>query len=406
MEGTQSHLLWREMLRLASRNFRVNPVRAALTVLGMSVGFGVVVFLVSLGYGLQYILLGNLVTTQDSLVTVQVSYPGESGLEFGETDLTDLASLQNVAEVSPVGDFPGEVSLVGATSTAFTTISVVEPAYSRLSGMSVGFGKGLSTTTPNLILTNQALQLLSLATTSESLGTPLNVTVQYPNLLTGISEVATSTQPVSIGGIITDGGIPPRVFVTRRVLSSSPPTFQSVLIKADSLEAVSVLRDELVKKGLVVSAHIDLVTQARQITNAITIVLGVFGITALIVSAIGMFNTMIVSLMERTYEVGVLKSIGATDRDVMRLFLVEAILMGILGGLSGVMLGFTAAKMVNFGLNILATRYGGDPITLFITPVWFAVLTILISALIGLAAGFWPAYRASLLSPKQAFLRK
>ena len=140
--------------------------------------------------------------------------------------------------------------------------------------------------------------------------------------------------------------------------------------------------------------------------NIITAVLGVFGITALIVSAIGMFNTMIVGFLERTYEVGILKSIGATDRDVRNLFLMESTLMGFLGGLGGIVLGLAGGKFLNIGLSLLAVRLGGKPFELFITPLWFIVLIIILSLFIGLISGLWPAHRAAMLSPKEAFVKR
>ena len=100
---------------------------------------------------------------------------------------------------------------------------------------------------------------------------------------------------------------------------------------------------------------------------------------------------------------GIMKSIGATDRDVKNLFLMESFVMGFLGGSTGVAIGMGGGGLVNFGLGILAQHLGGKPFTLFITPLWFAGMTIALSSLIGVISGFWPAIRASYLSPKEAF---
>jgi putative ABC transport system permease protein len=80
--------------------------------------------------------------------------------------------------------------------------------------------------------------------------------------------------------------------------------------------------------------------------------------------------------------------------------------MGALGGISGVVLGFLASQGVNLGINLLAMHYGAKTFTLFITPLWFAGLTIGLSMIIGVISGSWPAYRASKLSPKEAFLNR
>jgi ABC-type antimicrobial peptide transport system permease subunit len=182
--------------------------------------------------------------------------------------------------------------------------------------------------------------------------------------------------------------------------------FKTLYIKAKDVNFVAPLKDLLIEKGFLISARLDLVNQAQKILNIITIVLGVFGVAALTVSAVGMFNTMIVSFMERTYEVGVMKSLGAMDSDVRNLFLMESLIMGVAGGVSGILLGMGAGAIFNFILNLVAKRFGGKPFSLFITPMWFILLVIGSSAMIGLISGFWPARRASGLSPKEAFLRK
>ncbi len=400
------HLLLSEMFRLSLRNFRVKPVRSVLTILGMSIGFGVVLFLVSLGYGLQYILIGNLVTTQDSLVTMQASYPNEANLSFYERDVSALAALPHVMEVAPIASFSGEASKVGGTSPALISTNVVSPAYFRLTGTAVSFGKVVASTTPGVVVTSQTLALMNISTSTSALGTPINLIVSYEDDLHGTTTQARSQGPLPVLGVISDDTQAPLIIVKPGDLTAPAPFYQSVLVKADSVNTVEAVRDELINRGFVVSARIDLVNQARQITNIITIVLGVFGVTALVVSAIGMFNTMIVSFMERTYEVGVLKSLGATDKDVRNLFLLESAVYGFLGGASGVILGVASAQGINLGLNILAQHLGGKSFTLFITPLWFVGLTIGLSILIGLVSGFWPARRAAQLSAKQAFLQR
>ena len=138
------------------------------------------------------------------------------------------------------------------------------------------------------------------------------------------------------------------------------------MVKAKDINSIEALRDKLLEKGFIISARIDLVKQATKVMRIITIVLGVFGVAALIVAAVGMFNTMVVSFLERTYEVGIIKSLGATDRDVKNLFLMESSVMGFLGGIGGIILGVGIGQIANFGLSLLATRLGGKPFELLL----------------------------------------
>lgn len=179
--------------------------------------------------------------------------------------------------------------------------------------------------------------------------------------------------------------------------------YEKIYVKASSIDTVAFVKDKLIDLGFAVSARLDLVNQARKILTAATIILGVFGVVSLIVSAIGMFNTMIILFMERTFEVGVMKALGARDKDIRNLFLVEASLVGLLGGIGGILLGIGFSNLFNLGLNLVAQNLGGKSVDLFIRPWWFLALIIIISFVIGLISGIVPAIRAAKLSPKRAF---
>ena len=394
-----------ELLSLSFRTFRTKPQRAFLTVLGMSVGIGTVLLLVSLGYGLQYILIGKLMTTEDSLITMEISYPTESNILIKKPLLDSLKTYEDVAEVSPVAQFPGEVSENGGSSLLVDT-NIVEPAYFRLSGLLPSIGALPKEGEQGLVISSQTLIPLNLKADGSSIDKALNFKVFYQDDKTNTSEEADSLTPIKIKGIISDESMAPTTIVFASSLSKEPPFYRKALVKAKSVDVLERLRDKLLGEGFLVSARIDLVTQARKITNIITIILGIFGITALFVSAIGMFNTMLVGFLERIYEVGILKSLGATDYDVRNLFLVEASIMGLLGGVGGVAIGIGGGELLNFLVSLLSTKFGGDPISLFLTPWWFVFIILAFSIIIGFASGWWPAHRASGLSPKEAFTKR
>jgi putative ABC transport system permease protein len=257
------------------------------------------------------------------------------------------------------------------------------------------------------MLNAQAVKLLGLSASSTSiLGSVANVVVDYDENGGSKVEQVGLIRPSKIVGIGGDDSQPPTVLVPLDQMSKQPPYFKSVLVKAKTIDDVTKLRDQLLEKGFAVLARIDLVNQARQVTNIFTMILGIFGVTALIVSSLGMLNTMIVGFMERIYEVGVMKSLGATDSDIKKIFLMESSIMGFLGGVCGVVIGVGGGKLINLILSIVAVHFGGTAISLFMTPWWFVIFIIFTSFFIGTISGFWPAKRAALLSPKEAFIRK
>lgn len=394
-----------ELLTLSFRTFRTKPQRAFLTIMGMSVGIATVLLLVSLGYGLQYILIGKLMTTEDSLVTMEVSYPTESNILIKRPLLDTLRTYENISEVSPVAEFPGEISENGSSGLLVDT-RIVEPSYFRLAGLLPDVGTFPKENEKGLVASSQTLIPLGFNVDESSLNKAINFKVFYQDDKNNTSEEAVSNVPVNIKGIISDESMPPTTIIFADALSKEPPFYSKMLVKAKNVDVLESLRDRLLGEGFLVSARIDLVTQARKITNIITIVLGVFGITALIVSAIGMFNTMLVGFLERIYEVGILKSLGATDYDVRNLFLVEASIMGLLGGIGGIFIGAGGGLVLNLLISLLATRFGGESIRLFLTPWWFIALVLGFSIVIGFISGWWPAHRAAGLSPKEAFTKK
>jgi putative ABC transport system permease protein len=182
--------------------------------------------------------------------------------------------------------------------------------------------------------------------------------------------------------------------------------FSMVKIETVSSDILQEVRGEILKKGFAVSAISDTVEQANQIFGVITTVLAIFGAIALAVSAIGMFNTMTITLLERTPEIGVMKSIGASKLDVVKLFITEALIMGFLGSVAGVLIGIITAKIVNITFNSLAIRFGGEAISVFYTPPLFIVLILIGGSFIGLLTGVFPARRASKIDALNALRYK
>jgi putative ABC transport system permease protein len=403
-ENTEKHLSFTDVVRLSLRIFVTKPLRTVLTILGIAVGIATVLFLVSLGYGLQYILIGKLVTTEDSLVTLEATYPSESSLAISYEKVDDISREQNVGEVSPVAEFPGEMKIDG--TTGLVGARIVDYAYFRLAGLKPDIGSVFSESDKGVLITSQATRLIGLEPDAENVGKEVTLRVFYEDADDALYRQVEAERPLPIRGIIDDDFLPPLIFIPQEYLIESPPFFQRILVKAETIEQVEAVRDELLEDGFLISARIDLVRQARKLTNIFTIVLGVFGITALAVSFIGMLNTMIINFMERIFEVGIMKSLGATDRDIKSIFLMEAFIIGSLGGVSGVVLGIVSGELFNAGINMLAKSYGGEAFDLFITPLWFIIFVIVMSSSIGLLSGVLPAYRSTKLSPKEAFLRK
>jgi putative ABC transport system permease protein len=173
-------------------------------------------------------------------------------------------------------------------------------------------------------------------------------------------------------------------------------------VKVVSNEFLDQVEGELIEAGYRVTALSKTVEQASKIFQGIQVVLATFGGIALIVSAIGMFNTMTVTLLERTKEIGIMRTIGASPRDIKLLFVSESIVVGFLGGVSGIVMGVALGFTVNVLLNLAASQFGGQAVQLFSFPLAFLTFIAVFSAAVGYLTGIFPARRASLLNPLDA----
>jgi ABC-type antimicrobial peptide transport system permease subunit len=178
--------------------------------------------------------------------------------------------------------------------------------------------------------------------------------------------------------------------------------FERIQVRVDSNENLPIVETKLIEEGYRVTALSKTVEQASKIFQGIQIVLATFGGIALLVSAIGMFNTMTVTLLERTKEIGIMRTIGASPNDVKYLFVSESIVVGFMGGLTGTAMGVTFGVTINIFLNIVAGQFGGQSVALFAFPLDFLTFIILFSAGVGYLTGIFPAKRASTLNPLDA----
>lgn len=400
-----------DALLLSVRMFKARAMRTFLTVLGMSVGVGAVLFLVSIGYGLQNALLERI-TTSDSLLTLDVMETKKSVIPLSAQVVEEITKTENVSEVSPAAQLTsqGVFKSVGFDVPIIAT----KPSFFRLGGMRLKSGEIFSDENRSGVVVTSAFASV-LGDESSLLGKEISFSFFYTNpeetqegmkeaQETLSAEVSSSEQYV-ITGIIE--GEESFAYVHLDSLNTEKIARYSMLkVKSASNSSMGNIRDFIEEKGFVVSSLSDTVDQANKIFSIVQMILLSFGIIALVVSAIGMFNTMTIALLERTEEIGIMKSIGAFNFDVSLLFVLESTIMGFLGGLGGVLLGQLGGEALNFLFNVIATRFGGQSVDLFYSPGWFVGLIVLIGSGVGFFTGFIPARRASKIDPLDALRYK
>lgn len=177
-----------------------------------------------------------------------------------------------------------------------------------------------------------------------------------------------------------------------------------VMVQVNDLDKVLGVADQISSMGYMVYTPLSYIQGITTFFTLLQFAFGGIGAVALLVAAIGIANTMTMAILERTREIGLMKAVGATHRDVMGIFVVEAAIIGFLGGLGGLLVGWTAGQMVNFLSLVYMTnqpvQMGILPPSLSVyTPDWLPYLALLLATLTGVLAGLYPALRAATLEP-------
>jgi putative ABC transport system permease protein len=380
-------------------------------VLGISVGIGTTLFLVSLGYGLQKVLLEKIAKS-DALLTLDVASTNASLIKINKKTLDEFSQIQNVSEISPQQIVMSQFKMEDITSNI--QLSSVSNSFFRLGGIELIAGeKYENDDDAKVILSTGALTSLGIDDPVQALGREVDVTLIIPKenqeekqeLLTD-KDMTSLGRKFAICGIVDDPSESSGFIPAGWTKDVAPDYFDEVKIKVTDRQNLDLVRNSIMEKGFSVMALTDTVDEANKIFSIIQVILAMFGVVALVVSAIGMFNTMTIALLERTNEIGILRAIGATRREILFLFLTESIAIGFLGGAGGIFIGFLGTYLANFGFNFLAKVLGGQYVEIFYTPVWFVIFIIIFSTLIGLVTGIYPAKRASKLNPLVALRYK
>ena len=443
-----------DSIELAGRNLRESVLRNSLTTLGISVGVASLVAMLSLGIGLQQLasrrlqrsgLFDSVVVTSrrdlrgfDREQETSGPAPAESP-DLNEAARAKIEKMPGVVEAYPDLRFITELRFEDKPHlTMVAGLPMSSKDGDSFEGMQ---GKFFSAGDAHeaILQKSFAAELLGKSTRGPD---EINVAeVASPligkQLMMRYSERQASGQdatsysvishevPLTIVGV-TDldpdsmrGSARARVFIPQNLIEgmhpmqaydsrgsnpaiSNEPVYSSVIARVSGAGKVDAVERAIKKLGFNTFSILDATKSMRRFFAILDLFLGIFGSLALTVASIGIINTLVMAILERRREIGIMKAIGASDSDVKGLFFAEAGAMGLLGGIAGTILGWIIGRVINFGTNIYLRRQGFPPEHIWSVPVWLVAGAVGFAFVVSLLSGLYPASRAARLDPVQA----
>lgn len=247
------------------------------------------------------------------------------------------------------------------------------------------------------------LKLLSMSA-GEALGKTFNVSYIVPDgSIKGVTgRLQSKEKEYKIKGIILDDNTSFYYYHLADAKRLGVSVYSQLKVLTGTQEKLAGVRKSIEFLGFKTDSTADTVVQIESLFKTLRIILGLLGTIALAVASLGMFNTMTVSLLERTREVGVMKSMGMLSNEVRQLFLAESMIMGVGGGVFGILLGFSLGKMLSLILTSISLVQGQGMINITYIPWFFIFFILLISFIVGMVTGWYPSKRARQISALNA----
>lgn len=389
----------RLLVHIAMRNLFFKKLRTSLTVIGVVIGVGSIIFLVSLGLGLQK-LVSNQVVGSDSVKTIDVSSTKSKVIKLDPETVNSITNLPNVEKVAHVYNFGGKANL--GTSKTDTIVFGIDTEYLSLSNLKFSANTIGTLEGDEALVNTSLLKAVGISDAKSAVNQSVVVNVEVPDDNNGAQKKSLVLN-LKIKGVV-ESGAGSEVYLNHDNFTQAGVKNASQLkVLSRSQQDVAGLKRQIEAFGLTTSSPLDTLDQINQIFNLFNFILVGFGGIGMVIAVLGMFNTLTISLLERTREIGLMISLGARQKDVYRLFVLESIALSWLGGLFGLIGAFMSGKFVDLLLNSWAASRGvPDRITAFDLQPWLILSTFLFVTIVGFIVVYFPARRASHINPIDA----
>jgi len=401
-EQAIGHISMSILLHIAMRNLFSKKLRSFLTIFGVIIGVSAIFFLLSFGLGIQKLVTKNVIGDQ-SLKSIDIQSPNSKIVSINESLVNEVRGYTNVEGVGVQYSFPGVSSVQGGEVDS--VVYGIDETYQGLSNFVLSEGRLLQKDDNKAVVVNASiLESLGFEDAKTAVGSTISIQVPLEKFDAKEKEVRGS---YTIVGVISSSGgnevyLPSALFDIAGV-----PAYTQAKIIVNDVANVDTVRHLVETKGFETNSLTDTLTEINNIFKFFNLILVGFGSIGMIVAVLGMFNTLTISLLERTREIGLMMALGARRRDVKRLFTLEAVIISAVGSIVGMLLAYVAGIVVNTYLNISAQSRGvREWFYVFDTPLWAVVVVLVATVVVGLLVVYFPARRAGRINPIDALRRE
>lgn len=392
------------ILEFVFKNLMQHKFRTILTLLGIVIGIAAIVFLVSFGFGLQRVVTEEL-TGGDNIYVIDVGAGKTEGVKLNDEMVNKIRQLSHVSKselmITAVGKIEKDEKQFNTFAFFATTPTFMNLAAIKLKNGEF-FAYDADKNPEKQMVVNQAF--LDLVDKKNYLDKDIKMNIIIPQELTksGLQEEI-KEQEYKIVGLIQDDGGPAVYTDFRNVLTAEIVNYSQMKVQIDKKVYVADVRKQIDNLGFYTDYIGDTLIQIEQVFDIFKIILASFGFIAFLVAALGMFNILTISLLERIREVALLKILGMKKKEIKNIFIVESIMLGLFGGALGILAGIFFSNLGNSILNLFILRAGGDPVQVFWSPLSFLVLIFIFSFFVSFAVGWYPSRRATKVEPLDVF---
>ena len=388
----------RLVLYIAWQNIVTRKLRSALTAGGIVIGIGSIFFLLSLGYGLQNLVTQQVVGNQ-SVKTIDVTTPNSDIVRLNNDNLTKLSQLANVTKAGGLFASPGKINY--EQSEVDSVIYGAQAGFQAIARIPLVAGKFVEPSDTQKVVVNTAtLKAMGVTDHKSALGKQLRLSL---DIEAGDQVVTNQATNYTVIGV-AETGSGSEVYVSDSVFIAAQATsYKQAKLLVSSSESVATVRKQAESLGFETSSPLDTIAQIQQLFRYLNAILVGIGSIGMLVAILGMFNTLTISLLERTREIGLMIALGLRNQDIGRLFVTESLLLSAIGSVVGIGLALIAGLVINLVMNSIASSRGfNEAFSVFAAPWWLPILTTGFMLLVGLAVAFFPARRASRINPIDA----